>query len=119
VQYEVDRPGDVDEVGEIATHQPEAGMALQVSDIGGSAGEEVVQTADVRPGVEQLLADVRTQEPRTTGDDGALIREGHRSPPPHPSPAVRRHRDEKSSPFPQRSNRLALLLNLANLKRLP
>lgn len=70
VQHEVDRPGDVHELGHVAADQVEPGFAHEVGDVGGCAGEEAVEADDLGTPFDERGAQVAAEEPRAAGDDG-------------------------------------------------
>ena len=75
MQHQVDVAGHVHEVGDVAADQPEAGVLHQVDDVLRRPGEEVVEADDLDAPVEQVLAEVGTEE---TGPPG------HHRPPDRP-----------------------------------
>ena len=67
VQDEVDRAGDVHVVGDVAPDQPEPRLLHEVHDVAGRSGQEVVQADDLHTAIEQVLAEVRSEEPGAPG----------------------------------------------------
>src|SRR5581483_3285991 len=61
-QHPVQRAVDVDVLGHVVTDEAEAGMARQVADVVGRAGDEVVHAEHLRALAEQELAQVGADE---------------------------------------------------------
>jgi hypothetical protein len=69
VQDLVDRTGNVHELRHVGLEQMKARPAQQVLDVARCSGDEVVERDHLAPVVEQALAQVGAQEPRSSGDD--------------------------------------------------
>jgi len=69
VEEEVERPRQVDVVGDVVLHEHEVppGQVLDVSEV---AGDEVVHPHHGEAAVEKQLAEVRAEEPGRAGDEG-------------------------------------------------
>jgi hypothetical protein len=81
VQHQVDRTGDVHVVGDVAADQPEPGALHQVQHVLRRPGQEVVQADDLHTTVEQVLAQMGTEEAGAAGHHRApdLPRAAHRT----------------------------------------
>ena len=71
MQHVVDRARHVDELRDVAPDHPEPVALEQVLDVGGRAGQEVVDADDLVAVVEQPFAQVGSQEPGPARDDRA------------------------------------------------
>jgi hypothetical protein len=69
VQHPVERPLHVDVLGDVVADQREVGLALQVRDVLGRAGDEVVHAHHAGLAAEEKLAEVRADEASTSGDE--------------------------------------------------
>jgi hypothetical protein len=78
VEHGVDGAVDGDARGDVVLDQREPGVVGEVRVVGRVAGEEVVDRDDLPLARAQQVAEVRTQEPRATGDH----RSGHQRPTP-------------------------------------
>ena len=72
MQHHVDPAGDVQEVGHVAVHCPEAGRADEMGEISWQTREEVVHADHLGALAEQLLAQVGAEEPGAAGDHRPL-----------------------------------------------
>ena len=72
MEYDVDRPADVDVVGHVAAQQAEAWRVGEVLDVDRRTGDEVVEAEHLIPVAEQVLAQVRTEEAGAAGHNCAL-----------------------------------------------
>ena len=67
----VDVAGDPDVVGDIGLHEGEPGVAEEVFDVPGVAGDEVVDGDDFVAACEQCVGNVTSQESGSAGDNDA------------------------------------------------
>jgi hypothetical protein len=58
-------------LGDIVAHQLEPVVVEQVLDVRAGSGEEIVEADHLVPFLEQPLAEVRSQEPRSSRDENA------------------------------------------------
>jgi hypothetical protein len=72
VQHEVDRPVDVDVVRDVVLDEREIAVR-EVRDVGGVAGQQVVDADHRVVAVEQRFGEVRSDEAGRAGDDDALL----------------------------------------------
>ena len=78
VQHEVDRAVDVDVVRDVVLDEREVAVD-QVRDVGGVAGQQVVDADDRVVAIEQRFGEVRADEAGGSGDDDALFHDVLRS----------------------------------------
>ena len=71
MQHGVDRTGHVHEVGHVAAEEAEPVGSLQVADVGGAPGEQVVEADDLDALGDQPRAQVRSEEPGAAGHHDA------------------------------------------------
>jgi hypothetical protein len=74
VQHVIDRPVDVDVVGDVVLDELEVAVR-EVRDVGVSPGQQVVDADDRIAAVEQRFREVRSDEPGSAGDDDSLWHE--------------------------------------------
>jgi hypothetical protein len=71
VQHEVDRPGNVDELGDVDLDQLKPGLAEQVLDVARRARQEVVETHHFVTIGKQAFTQVGAQKARASGNHDA------------------------------------------------
>ena len=69
MQHVVDRPVDLDRLGDIVLDELERRVGRQVRDVAATAGQQVVHADDLVAVAEEPLAKMRPDESRATGDD--------------------------------------------------
>ena len=68
MQHVVDRPVDLDRLGDVVLDERKCGLLEQVGDVPPVAGQQVVDADDLVAVGEEPLAQVRADEPRPAGD---------------------------------------------------
>ena len=72
MQHEVDRAVDVDVVGDVVLDEREVAVG-EVRDVGGVAGQQVVDADDRVVAIEQRFGQMRSDEAGGAGDDDAFF----------------------------------------------
>ena len=69
MQYQVDVVGRGERLADVVPDEGERGIVPEVGDVAAVAGAQVVDAGHAGAGGQQALAQVRSQEARTAGDD--------------------------------------------------
>src|SRR5438046_2664245 len=71
MQDVLDRPIDLDRLGDVVLDKSKRGVADIVCDVAAIAGQEVVHANDFIAVIQESVAEVRPNESRSSGDDGS------------------------------------------------
>src|SRR2546428_8681821 len=73
MEHVVHRPRQVDVLGNVMAHHPKMRMPGEMGGVPVASGDQIVDRKHIPAALDQVVAQMRTQKPRTSGNDCAQV----------------------------------------------